>query len=161
MLTKILSLFSFPKKPVPKPIKKIAFLDGDQNVIALKKAYDKYLVGTNTEVNFVRMGKNASNIPRKFRNLPGINNIVVEGTAGKEVVDKFIAGYIHRAICEQYTEITVVSSDYDFVDIFKMATQINNVAQNVTFRIIAPNPRGRLNVQGSDKIANIQIIKMN
>jgi len=52
----------------------------------------------------------------------------------------------------------VISNDYDFIDIFKMAAQINERAQEVTFRIITPAPKGRL-AEMSAMVSNISVVR--
>lgn len=140
--------------------RKIAFLDGDQNIPSTIKAYTKYLANTGTEVHLIRMKPDGCKEPKALRNLDDtINKIYLSGySTGKEVVDKFIAAYIQRAVIEGYDQITVVSSDYDFIDIFKMAVQVNPQAGQVTFRIIIPNVRGRL-AELPEQVFNIEVIK--
>ena len=128
-----------------KPQRKIAFIDGDQELHAALKAYDAYVANTGTETHFVRLAYPATHQePKQLRNRDDFNKVYVEGTAGKEVVDKFIAGYIQRAVAEGYTHVTVVSNDYDFIDIFKMAVMINEHASEVTFRMVVPFAQGRM-----------------
>ena len=139
--------------------KKIAFIDGDQALTGLLEAYDKYVKGTGTETHLIRMIINGHREPKQLRPIQGINKIYLENlTKGKEVVDKFIGAYIQRAVSEGYTHITVISSDYDFIDIFKMAMVVDERASKVTFRMIVPNPQGRM-VNAPDKDMNIEIIK--
>ena len=77
-------------------------------------------------------------------------------STGKEITDKFIAAYIQKAIADKFNSITVVSSDYDFIDIFKMAAQISDTSK-LKFRMIVPHAVGRLR---DTKIAGVEIIKM-
>lgn len=117
---------------------------------------------TGTETHFVRAtGHECTNITKRLRGVSNDINItyLMGYRTGKEVVDKFIAGYIHRAVAEGFDEITVVSSDYDFVDIFKMATQINTLSNDVTFKLIDPQSNPRIDSL-PNKIVNIEIIKM-
>jgi hypothetical protein len=137
--------------------KKIAFIDGDQDLDPLLNAYETYLAGTNTETHFVRL-RSTNNEPKKLRNV-AFNRIYIDGTAGKECVDKFIAAYIQKAVSERYDEITVVSSDYDFIDIFKMAVVVDPTASEITFRIIIPVARGRIKELPA-KVANITVVKV-
>jgi hypothetical protein len=117
-----------------KPSKKIAFLDGDQSLPDIIDAYHKHL--KNVETHLIRVNT-GSKEPRILRNQNGFNKIYLNGyRTGKEVTDKFIGAYIQKAISEGYTDITVVSNDYDFIDVFKMAMQLNLKACSVTFRII-------------------------
>lgn len=143
--------------------KKIAFIDGDQAIDKALAAYDKYVANTGTETHFIRLAPPPHhNEPKVLKKLlqerNNINKMYVEGTAGKEVVDKFIAGYIQRAVAEGYSEITVISNDYDFIDIFKMAAQINERAQEVTFRIISPSAKGRL-AEMPATVSNINVVR--
>jgi len=142
----------------PKAIKKIAFLDGDQQLAGLLDAYGKYLVGTETHLIRLECATHAE--PKILRKVLDINKIYLSGlSGGKEIVDKFIAAYIQKAVHDGYGHITVVSSDYDFIDIFKMAVILNPEAADVTFRIIVPHAQGRM-VDTPDKIANIEIVKL-
>ena len=43
-----------------------------------------------------------------------------------------------------FRNVTVVSNDYDFIDIFKMAVMINEHASEVTFRMVVPFAQGRM-----------------
>ena len=159
MLAWIKNWFVGTPTPTPAPEKKIAFIDGDQNIGECLAAYDKYVANTGTETHFVKMCPANHNEPKLVRNRRELNRVYIEGAPGKEVVDKFIAGYIQRAVAEGYAHITVISNDYDFIDIFKMAIQINTRASEVTFRMIAPNPQGKL-ADSPEQIANIQITRM-
>jgi hypothetical protein len=142
----------FSRKP-----KQIAFLDGDNPLPGVIAAHAKHLKGV--ETHLVRAMTEKSGEPHILRNLTGINKIYLRGyTVGKEVTDKFIGAYIQKAIQDGYKEITVVSSDYDFIDIFKMAVLLNPEASNVSFRMIIPNSQGRLH-QLPANICNISIIR--
>ena len=142
-----------------KPVKKIAFLDGDQPLPRTIAAYHRYLVGTETHlVRYLPVGHSA---PQSLRDpkLDAINKIYLEGyTAGKEIVDKFIGSYIQKSIDDGYKHITVVSSDYDFIDIFKLAMMLNPAAGDVTFRMIVPNAQGRM-IDATSEL-NIEIVKV-
>lgn len=152
-------MFSVFKKFFQKPVKKIAFIDGDQDVQSLLNAYTKHVANTGTETHFIRMKREEHSEPRQVKNRTDFNKIYLSGlTAKKEVVDKFIAAYIQRAISEGYHEISVISSDYDFIDIFKMAVMIDEKANNVKFRMIVPKAKGRM-ADTPDQMFNIQIIK--
>ncbi len=97
--------------------------------------------------------------PRCLKDTPDINKIYLRGyTTGKEVADKFIGAYIQKSIHDGYNDITVVSSDYDFIDIFKMAMLLNPSAKNLTFRIIVPNAQGRI-ADMPDRVANIEVVR--
>ena len=138
--------------------KRIAFLDGDQPLPGILHAYDTYLKGI--ETHLVRLKENDQNEPKILRKTTGINKIYLSGyTAGKEVTDKFIVAYIQKAVHDGYKDITVVSSDYDFIDAFKMSVQLNPSASNISFRMIIPDAIGKLK-ECPNQISNIQIIKM-
>jgi hypothetical protein len=152
MLKRFLKLFR-------KPQKQIVFIDGDQGIPGIIAAYHKYVKGTGIETHMVRQIPSGQNPPKIFQDLGEMNKVFLNGyTQGKEITDKFIGASIQKAVTDGYTHITVISSDYDFIDIFKMAVMIDPNAQNVTFRMIIPNPSGRLKDLG-DRIANIEIIK--
>ena len=165
MLEKIFALFGYAPtmpEPVAIPIKRIAFMDGDQPMAGLVSAYNQYIANTNTETHIVRLS-NGGATPKNLKNFTGdghVNKVFLDGfKTGKEVVDKFIGAYIQRAISEGYTHISVISSDYDFIDIFKMAVKIDENAKNVSFHMIVPNPMGSIR-SAPNKIANITITKM-
>lgn len=148
---KFLDIFRKPKK--------IAFIDGDQPIPQLLKSYTKYVANTGTETHLIKMKEDCHNEPKLLRNRNDFNKIYLTGmTSGKEVVDKFIGAYIQRAVSEGYKEITVISSDYDFIDIFKMAVQVDPNASKVSFRMIIPKAEGRAKELPA-KIMNIEIIK--
>lgn len=139
--------------------KKIAFIDGDQPIHQTLKAYHKYVANTGTETHFIRVKDQAHNEPKAIRKEKEINRIYLSGlTAKKEVTDKFIGAYIQKAVSEGYREITVISNDYDFIDMFKMAIQIDENATKVTFRMIIPKAMGRA-AELPEKLLNIEIIK--
>jgi hypothetical protein len=150
----------FSKWFKPKQIKKIAFLDGDNPLPPILEVHAKYLKGI--ETHLVRAVRDGDNQPRTLKKAdPSINMIYLRGySAGKEITDKFIGAYIQKAIQDGYEEITVVSQDYDFVDIFKMAVVLNPMAAKLSFRIIVPNivQHGRLGVM-PDNVCNISIIR--
>jgi len=149
MITKLLSLFKRPRK--------IAFLDGDQPLPGILAAHQKYLLGI--ETHLVRLRGENTGEPHILRKVTGINKIYLTGySTGKEVTDKFIGAYIQKALQDGRTDITVVSSDYDFIDVFKMAVQLNPTAAKVKFRLIVPNSRGRLE-ELPEKMLNIEIVK--
>jgi hypothetical protein len=149
MFTKFLSLF--------KPQRKIAFLDGDQPLPGILAAHQKYLLGI--ETHLVRLRGENTGEPRLLRKVTGINKIYLTGySTGKEVTDKFISAYIQKALHDGCTDITVVSSDYDFIDVFKLAVQLNPTAFDVSFRLIVPTAIGRLGGL-PEKMLNIEIVK--
>jgi predicted RNA-binding protein with PIN domain len=138
--------------------KRIAFIDGDQVLDQLLNAYSKHVAETNTETHFIKLGA-FDNTPKKLKKFPEINEVYLTGfTKKKEVTDKYIAAFINKAINEGYNHITVISSDYDFIDIFKMAVILDDKASKLVFRMIMPKMLGRASHLPS-KIANIEIIK--
>lgn len=156
MLTKLLSLFK--SEAIPK---KVAFIDGDQALAQNLEVYDQYIKGRGIEAHFIRQLLDGHNTPKALNKeqYKDLNKIFLSGLShGKEVVDKFIGAYIQKCVCEGYKEITVVSSDYDFIDIFKMASQIDGRASGLTFRLIVPNAIGKLE-KIPEQMLNIEIIK--
>lgn len=148
---KFLDIFRKPKK--------IAFIDGDQNIPQMLKAYTKYVANTGTETHFIKLKEENHNEPKVLKKYQDMNKIFLSGmTSGKEVVDKFIGAYIQRAVSEGYKEITVISCDYDFIDIFKMAVRVDPNASKVTFRMIIPKAQGRA-CELPSQLLNIEIIK--
>jgi hypothetical protein len=139
--------------------KKIAFIDGDQPIPTLLSAYTKYVANTGTESHFIKAKKSSENEPKALRNNSDLNKIYLEDlSTGKEVVDKFIGAYIQKAVSEGYKEITVISSDYDFIDIFKMAVQLDPNAGQVLFKLIVPHPQGKV-CELPEKMLNIEVVK--
>ena len=120
-------------------VKKIAFIDGDQGFRPSLRAYEKFLKGT--ETHFVT----TNTIPNLVSRIKEINSIRLEGyRTGKEVTDKYIAAGIQKALGAGYRDVTVISSDYDFIDIFKMAVRLNPDMSDVVFRMVVPKPKGRI-----------------
>jgi predicted RNA-binding protein with PIN domain len=138
--------------------KKIAFIDGDQSIQHSLKIYKKYLANTNTETHLIKLLPPGHNQPKLLKNVDFNKIYISEYTSSKECVDKFIGAYIQHAVSAGYQEITVVSSDYDFIDIFKMASMIDQRAKKITFRLIVPQAKGRLN-DLPPKFRNIEVIK--
>lgn len=155
MIKSLLGKFNIFKNE-SEEIKRIAFIDGDQGVTKMIDIYDEYLKPDNVETHFIRLaGKNAR--PPKALKDTDFNKIYLTGYEnGKEVVDKFIAGYIQKSVDEGYKEITVVSGDYDFIDIFKMAMMLNENATNVKFRMIISSNNKKFK---NAKTMDIELIK--
>jgi len=146
------------RKIWPKKEKRIAFIDGDQDLQQLMNAYNKHIVGTDTQTHFIRAGAYVKE-PKLLKNLPEINKIYLQGfRRGKEITDKYIGAFIQKAISDGYNHITVISSDYDFIDIFKMAIILDKRSEELTFRMIVPNAIGRL-ADLPTQVANIEIVK--
>ena len=142
-------------------VKKIAFIDGDQPLPGVLAAYEQYVANTGTETHLVRAftGGKPPRILGKD-NLKEINKVYLRGYAtGKEVTDKYIAGMIQKAVADGYNHITVISSDYDFLDIFKMAVQINPALKTATMRLIVPHATGKM-ARVEAQVANVEVIKM-
>lgn len=148
--------------PFKPRVKKIAFIDGDQPIWSLLNCYEKYVKGTGAETHFIRCQAADALEPKVMRGKhTEINRIFVPcSIPGKETVDKFISAYIQRALAQGYTDITVISSDYDFIDIFAMAMQIDPTATQATFRLVVPKPRGRM-TNMPEKLMNIEIVMPN
>lgn len=142
-------------EPAPR---KIAFIDGDQDVIHNLGAYHKHIKGNGYETHFITI----TTTPNKVKALakePKFNVINLGGmnlASGKEVTDKYIAAYIQKAVADGYNDIIVVSNDYDFVDIFKMSAQLCDMSK-IHFKLIAPKATGKL---VNCKVAGLEIIRM-
>ena len=155
----------FQKKQEPELLikttpKKIVFVDGDQYVRGVSTIYKRYLKSMRADLYFIKYNKASANPSAEtMKIITNIGFIVISinGTSGKELVDKAIGIYIQKAILEGYNDITVVSDDYDFIDIFGLLIQANDY-DNITYRLITPSPKGRL-MATPDKINNIEIIK--
>ena len=159
MFKRIRAWFSASKQPA---VKKIAFIDGDQPVPSVLAAYRQYVANTSTETHLVRCLPVDAHPPRALRGdaVKDINTIYLRGYAsGKEVTDKYIAAMIQKAVFDGFNHITVISSDYDFFDIFKMALQINPALEHATMRLIVPKAEGKL-AKTTNSTANIEVIKM-
>ncbi len=145
--------FFTKKQPPVKPL--LIIMDGDQSIPELFRAYKKYVANIdNFETRFIRYG---GSYPKILRRFPEIQcTYLLHLTSSKEIVDKFIFGLIQTEISKGYTNFAVISSDYDFIDIFKMSNMINNHT-NIKFTLVVPRPRGRL--AGMDSSENIEIIK--
>jgi len=130
-------------KNLRKPtVKKIAFIDGDQDIPSIISVYQQHLVGI--ETHLVRLMPEGDQEPKLLRRVRGFNKVYLHDmSSGKEVVDKFIGAYIQKAVDEGYNHISVVSNDYDFIDIFKMITKLNP-SKELTFRIIVPRGQGKI-----------------
>lgn len=149
----------FFSKWFPKKAKRIAFLDGDNPLPQVLACHSKYLIGI--ETHLIRAMGIECPEPKILYNTKNINKIYLRGMAlGKEVTDKFIGAYIQKAIQDGYTEITVVSQDYDFIDIFKMAVLLNPEAAKLSFRIIVPIlHKGSKLSEMPAQVANISVIR--
>ena len=148
-----LSFFT-QRKIEPKP--KLVLLDGDQPLLEILAAYTKYIEKQdNCETYFVQLADVTSRGPKVLKYYPNIKRILLsQFYPGKEIVDKFIFGYIQTAIGKGYTDITIISSDYDFIDIFHMSNQLN--IKVISFTLIIPRRIGRLKQLKS--MGNITII---
>jgi len=150
----------FTREQLPE-VKKIAFIDGDQPLPEVLAAYEQYVANTSTETHLVRAfsGGKPPRILTKDEHKE-INKVYLRGYAtGKEVTDKYIAAMIQKAVADGYNHITVISSDYDFLDIFKMAVQISPSLKTATMRLIVPRAAGKMARVGA-RVANIDVIKM-
>lgn len=142
----------FGKKIQQKP--HLIIIDGDQPLPGLFRAYKHYKPTIDlAEVHFV----NCCSLPKLLKSYPEINGICLNMfSKGKEVSDKFISILIQSAITKGYNEITVISGDYDFIDIFGMCN-IVNCNNKVKFTLVIPKAFGRLNqLESTD---NIMVIK--
>ena len=149
----------FFSKWFSKKVKRIAFLDGDNPLPQVLACHKKYLIGI--ETHLIRCMGAEHKEPKILKNTKNINKIYLRGmTIGKEITDKFIGAYIQKAIQDGYTEITVVSQDYDFIDIFKMAVLLNPEAAKLSFRIIVPimNKGSKLTDMPA-QVANISVVR--
>jgi hypothetical protein len=151
----IRSLFGEPQ------VRKIAFIDGDQPLPGLLECYEKCVLGTKTDTFFIRVAAEGANPPKIMKKFKDVTSVMLVGyTTGKEVVDKYIGASIQKAIADGYTEITVISGDYDFIDIFKMAMKIDDRANTVKFNMIIPrNSTEKKNVTIPRQNLNISVFK--
>lgn len=143
------------QKQIIKP--KLIIMDGDQPLPEIFSAYKKYVMNLdNYETRFIRYG-GGGYFPKILKKFPEIQcTYLLHLSHSKEVVDKFIFGLIQTEISNGYIEFAVISSDYDFIDIFKMSNIINS-HKNIKFTLVVPRPRGRLVETTSSE--NIDVIK--
>jgi len=138
--------------------KDIAFIDGDQDLDLNIFVYKKYLL--NTRTIFIRQQDKKANPPRKLKSLHKLETLYLNNfSKKKEIVDKCIAIYIHKVLTEGYNNITVVSSDYDFIDIFRLIITLETLPTHIKFRLIIPNPIGKT-ASLPDKYYNIEVVKI-
>ena len=153
--------FSVSKPAVEVPVdppkfKKIAFIDGDQGQKALIAAYTDHVDKDDTVTHYVSASSISSKVAKYH---PEIIRTQLQGfSTGKEIVDKYIGAAIQKAIGEGFNHITVISSDYDFIDIFKLITILDETASNLTFRMIVPRLTSKTAPLPA-KLANIEVIK--
>jgi hypothetical protein len=139
-------LFSINKNEVTNNYKdgSIAFIDGDQPMIQILKSYEYHLKPENIKTHFVSLRQADTNPPNILKKYPELTiNFLTGFSRGKEVTDKFIAMLIQKAINDGYKEIFVLSSDHDFIDIFKMAISINECIE-INLILIVPDAQGRM-----------------
>lgn len=143
------------QEPVIKPKPLLILMDGDQSIPDLFRSYRKYIKNLdNYETRFIRYG---GSFPKILKTFPEIQCTYLQYLShSKEVVDKFIFGLIQTEISNGYTNIAIISSDYDFIDIFKMSNIIN-AHKNIKFTLVVPKPRGRLSEINSNE--NIEVVK--
>lgn len=149
---------SFFKKKIVIPVEikpEVILIDGDQPLPEISRAYRHHITKIdNFETYFIRY---SSSIPRVVKTFPQTKYIGLSHlSGGKEVVDKFIFGLIQSLIYKGYEKITVISSDYDFIDIFHMSNIINE-NKTIKFTLVIPRPKGRLEQLKSNE--NIRVIK--
>jgi hypothetical protein len=122
----------------------IAFIDGDQPITQILKSYAYHLKPKKIKTHFVTLRQANTCPPRALNQYPElVLNFLTGFTRKKEVTDKFIAMLVQKAINDGYTEIYIVSSDYDFIDIFKMAIEINECIE-IRLVLIVPDAQGKM-----------------
>ena len=137
--------------------KTITFIDGDQASRDLLSCYEQHIEPLNSEVHYVTVGT----IPNVLKPFVYSDNVVLtqlEGfIKGKETTDKYIAAHIVKSLNQGYTKINVVSNDYDFLDIFKMVSMIEDCPDKIDFTLYMPK---RMESKKGDNISvkNIRII---
>ena len=162
----ISSFFSTRASIHPLPYSRLIIFDGDQSINPIMKVHDKIISKIpkdKVRIEFVKMHYIGESPPKILKKFPHINFVPLSGfSAKKEVVDKWIGIRIQQAIDAGCQQISVVSSDFDFVDIFRMILMMNPTKKNLNFTLIAPKPIGKLNAAiGQDAVfKNISIIKV-
>lgn len=144
--------------------KKIVFIDGDQTTNDMILIYKKYFLEDEIETIFIRFVPKGSNPPsclKSFSHYPNFKiQLLKNFTAGKEVVDKYITALIQKAVLDGYTDINVISGDYDFVDIFRLVSMTQELKEDISFSLFIPKvPKESRLAKCGNKIFNVRIIK--
>lgn len=139
MLRYIITLFKKPKPIIKTPLELI-FIDGDQDANRQIATFNK--ISNDRKGFWIHVQRE---IPRKLSKIPNIEAISVRDMAakGKETTDKYIAIAIQKGVSEGIKKFTVISRDYDFVDIFKMIV-MSNPEVELDFTLVAAKAQGRL-----------------
>lgn len=146
----------FGVKDVIAGTRKIAFIDGDQFTNKNMSIYRTHILKKGYECQFIT----ASNIPKKVTKEKRINITRLHGfRAGKEATDKYISAYMQKSIGEGYNDILIVSSDYDFVDIFKMTAMLNTDAKTLKFTLVVPDS-GRWTPKQTEHAKHVDIVRV-
>ena len=127
--------------------KEIVFIDGDQHQAGCMRTFH-HLYGDKETVLVRQVAVSPSgeyNIPVVYKNKSSSFRFVFlsEYRSGKETCDKYVAAAIQKAVAEGYRKITVVSNDYDFVEIFRMIAELNENLEGAEFIIasLKPSPK--------------------
>lgn len=136
----------------------LVIIDGDQPLSQMIDATTQYVnpLSHKCDIELIRMQNFKEKIPRILKRFP-YKVVLLKGfSPGKEVTDKFIAMRCQQALREGYSKITVISNDYDFIDIFKMLNVLNNT--NVKFTLVAPKASGRLSKTNNKQNISISFV---
>jgi hypothetical protein len=156
------SFFDIFRKQFPEPKKEIAFIDGDNGFAMGVETFYTHLYDIETVFVYAATvgGNSGGKEPKVLRDENKFRKIRLSGfTTKKEIADKYIAAAIQKAVDDGYNNITVVSSDYDFVEIFKLVSLLNQSKRHLNFKLIIPNPQGRL-TSLPEQLSNIKVIKL-
>lgn len=117
--------------------KKLFIIDGD---CCLYDTWAYESVLGNSEAYFVFIKSEIANLPKELLRYPELVPVPLLGyRTSKETVDKYIAMLLQKAIVDGYTDINIVSKDFDMLDIVDMAIDINSPEKFVRINVIMPN----------------------
>ena len=139
MLRFIVNLFKKPEPIINIP-KELIFIDGDQDANRQIATFKK--ISNDRKGIWIHVQRET---PRKLTKVPNIEVVSVRemSAKGKETTDKYIGIAIQKAVSEGVRKFTVISRDYDFVDIFKMIV-MSNPEVELDFTLVAAKAQGRL-----------------
>ena len=129
-----MNIFDFLK---PKSVKKpLVLIDGDSLATS---PFIVDLLKPTMETYWFQAVKNNMAMPKFVKNAEFIYTVALAGCrTGKEAVDKYIGMVLTKAIIDGYTEIYIVSQDYDFIEIARMAAHIVEPKTKVSIKVVCP-----------------------
>jgi hypothetical protein len=122
--------------------KSVLFVDGDMSLVQMDKILHE-IEHNFDEICLVRLNQKDFNEPKIIRRIvwefsDKINYFLVhEWRKGKESTDKFIIAAIQKAVMMNACHIAVLTSDFDFVDVYDIISQINPESE-IKFEVFMP-----------------------